>query len=104
MQPPIDFSSLIQVTLPKLAGKNIGEIITTLLPYIFRIVSFILLFLLVLGGYEILTSQGDPKKVASGNQRILYAVIGFVIMLTSFLLVRTIGRILNIKQIIGIFG
>jgi len=102
----IDFQSLIRTTLPdaRFSNATIGSIITLLLPYIFRIAGFLLLGLLVIGGYEIMTSQGDPKKVATGNQRIMYALIGFILIVVSFLIIRAIGRIFDIQQIVDIFG
>lgn len=102
----IDFPGLIKVTLPdsRLASGTLGGIITYLLPYIYRLAGFLLLALLVIGGYEIMTAQGDPKKVAVGNQRILYAVIGFIVMAAAFVIVQVVGNILNIQQLKDIFG
>jgi hypothetical protein len=64
----------------------------------------VLLGYLVYGGYEILISQSDPKRIASGNQKILYAIVGFIIILASFVIVRLVGLTLEIQQIIDIFG
>ena len=91
-----DFSSWIQETTPKFVGGTVGQIISALLPYIFGYI--------VLGGYQVLMSQGDPKQMAAGRGKITYAVVGLIIVITSYLIVQLVGRILNIQPIMNIFG
>ena len=105
-----DFSSWIQTTLPSsdLRGADgnitIGSIISALLPYIFGIAGFLILIYIVLGGYQVLISQGDPKLIAAGQEKITYAIVGFIVMFSAFWIVQLAGRILNIEQITDIFG
>jgi hypothetical protein len=49
-------------------------------------------------------SRGDPKATAAARDKITYALIGFVIILTSFLIVQVVARVLNIQAIRNIFG
>lgn len=103
----IDFDPIIEKTLPKLqtAGGSfsVGAIIRDLLPYVFTIAGFVLLGYLIFGGYEILISQSDPKKIASGYQKILYAVIGFILVFAAFWIVQLVAEILGIEKIKIIF-
>ena len=106
---PIYFRELIRITLPELAPGSgipfsIGHIIYRLIPYIFGIAGFLILIYVILGGFQILTSQGDPKAVASGQQKITYAVVGFLIMFTAYWVVRLIARIFSLDPILNIFG
>lgn len=101
---PIDFSELIKISTPKLINPTVGGIITILLPYIFVIAGFVMLGFFIFGGYEILTGGGDPKKIASGRQKIVYAIAGFLIVFASYFIIQIVGRVLNIKAIKDIFG
>ncbi|MDX1372663.1 MAG: hypothetical protein R3321_09345, partial [Nitrososphaeraceae archaeon] len=47
-----------------------------------------LLGYLILGGFNYLTSMGDPKKAEQGKQRITYAILGFLIIFVSFWIVQ----------------
>lgn len=42
------------------------------------------LFLVVWGGIRLITSGGDPKQVAAARQIITYAIIGLIVVLSSF--------------------
>ena len=82
------------------APKDIGTLIQNILPYIYGIVGMLLLVYLILGGLQIMTSRGDPKAVSAAQAKITSAIIGFVIVFISAILVRIIGQILGI----GVFG
>ena len=107
---PIDFRELIRITLPELVNPTSGipftvsGIVYRLIPYVFGIAGFLILIFIILGGFQILTSQGDPKAVASGQQKITYAVVGFLIMFSAYWVVRLIAKILSLNRIFDIFG
>ncbi len=48
-------------------------------------------FALVLGGIEYLTSAGNPNKMASAKDRIFTALSGLTLLLSSFLILKTIN-------------
>ena len=99
-----DFSSWITTATPNFVGRTVGDIISDLLPYVFGIAGFLILIYIVLGGYQVLISQGDPKLIAAGQEKITYAIVGFIVMFSAFWIVQLAGRILNIEQITDIFG
>lgn len=102
----INFNQLINVTLPNFSSDtlSIGLIISRLFPYLFGIIGFLLLGLLVFGGYEVLISQGDPKKMALGRDRITQAILGFIVVFAAYWIVKLAGAILDIQAITEIFG
>jgi len=79
---------------------NIGGLIGNALPYIFGAAGIGLLVYLVLGGFQMMTSQGDPKAMQGAQAKITNALIGFVIIIFAFVFVTLIGRIFGI----GAFG
>lgn len=59
--------------------------------------SAIVPIIIIYGGFQILTAGGNPEKVTSGKKTILYAVIGYAIILMSWGLVAVIQDILGVR-------
>ena len=76
---------------------NIGSIITQLLPIVFVLAGIILFIFLIIGGFGLLTSAGDPGKTKAAQGKITSAVIGFVIIFIAYWLVRIIEIMLGIQ-------
>jgi hypothetical protein len=83
--------------------KTIGSLISIILPYIFIGAGLALLVFLIIGGFQFLTSAGDPKSMEAGKARITQALIGFIIIFVSYWLVQIIAKILGIEAIQTIF-
>lgn len=56
------------------------------------------LLTIVIGGYSIMTSQGDPTKLNEGKENIIAAVSGILFLIFSIFLLRLIG-----VNILGLF-
>ena len=56
----------------------------------------VLFFLLVSGGFALITSGGDPQKVAGAWKTITYAVAGLVVILLSILILRLIKELTGV--------
>ncbi|MGA2910472.1 MAG: hypothetical protein ABSE04_01545 [Candidatus Microgenomates bacterium] len=76
---------------------NIGEVIGRALPYIFSAAAIGLLIYLILGGFQLMTSQGDPKAAQSAQAKITNALIGFVIVIFAFVIVQLFGQIFHLQ-------
>lgn len=101
---PIDFTGLTGETGLNSSLGNFGDIVSLIVKYAFPIGGLLLLLYLVYGGYALMTSAGDPKKMESAKAKITGALIGFIIIFVSFWIVQIVGRVLNIQPIIDIFG
>lgn len=93
-----------EAKLPDLGGITIGGLISSILPYVFGAAGIALLIYLVIGGLQMMLSRGDPKAIQSAQAKITNALIGFIIVIISFLLVRLIGQLLGIDVFRPIFG
>ena len=49
-----------------------------------------LFIMLLIGGFKYLTSGGDAKKAESGRSTIMWAIIGLVVMISSYAIIRAI--------------
>lgn len=54
------------------------------------IVLLILLIMFVIGGFNYLTSFGNPEKIKKAQGTLQYAVIGLVLYLSAFLILKVI--------------
>jgi len=65
----------------------------------------VLFVLLIVGGFNYLTSGGDPKKIEGAKATLTYAIIGIVVLVLAFLIIRLIETLTGAKvtefQIIG---
>lgn len=75
---------------------NLASVVSLALPYIFPIAGVFLLFYLILGGFNYLTSMGDPKKAAAGQAKITNAIIGFFIIFVAFWIVRIVDYLFGL--------
>lgn len=64
---------------------------------IFGIVYFVYHF--ILAGYHMISSQGDPKKYEEAKHSLLYSIIGVIIILSVFVLLKAIGTIFGIQDL-----
>jgi len=75
--------------------QNLGGLISRILSFIIPLAGIILLFVLIWGGFDYMMSQGNPEKVKSAQAKITTGLIGFFLLISSYLIVRVIA---------GIFG
>ena len=88
---------------PKITGKNLGAIISDILPYLFTGAGLLLLLYLISGGLSLMLSRGDPKAVQSARDKITGALTGFIIVFAAYWLVQIVGKILGITAFEQIF-
>lgn len=98
----VDFGALTREATPN-APSDIGGLISKLLTLFFPIAGFALLGYLIYAGYQYMFSAGDPKMMAKAQQGITYAIVGFVVISTGFIIVNFFGAVLDIQQIQDIF-
>jgi len=87
--------------LDPLKGKftTIGSIITQLLNFVFPLAGLILFIMLIIGGFELLTSTGNPEAIKKAQGRITSALIGFVIIFVAYWLVQILQSIFGLSPI-----
>ncbi len=73
----------IRLVNPLGEGSTIMTIINNILNYLIYISVPILALMILIGGFQILTARDNPEKIKSGRNTIMYATIGFTIILIS---------------------
>lgn len=71
--------------------------ISSILPNIYIISGILLLIYLVFGGIMIIGSAGNPDEASKGQKIITNAIIGFVIIFTSYWIIQIVEIITGIQ-------
>jgi len=74
-----------------------SKVITNILTIIFMAAILLVLFFLILGAFQWITSGGDKEKVGHARGTIVNALIGLAILALAFLIINIVGGILNIN-------
>lgn len=79
------------------SASKVGEIISTILPYVFVFAGLLLLFYLISGGFQMMTAAGNEKSLVQAKEKITNALIGFLILFISYWLVQILEAVLGIQ-------
>jgi spore maturation protein SpmA len=84
------------ITIPNpIACEEIGCVLEKVASFLLKIATPILTIMVLWAGFLFLTSAGNPEKVAKARQALLWAVIGFAIVLINW------GFASIVKEILG---
>mgnify|MGYP001607800297 CR=1 FL=1 len=98
----IDFNSLYS-KIGQSGTLTLGNILSPLLTYLFALAGIGLLLYLLWGGFNLMLSSGDPKKIEGAKAQITNAFVGFIIVFTSYWIVKILGLVVNVPGIINTF-
>lgn len=68
---------------------EVTDLINIIIKAALGIIGGLTLLMFVWGGFQWLTSAGNPEKVSAGSQTMIWAVIGVVVVLASYILLST---------------
>lgn len=89
VSPPPALDDLIKRD-PTGAG-GIGLFLSNLIALIYSIASIVLIFMLVWGAFDWLTSGGDKEKLQGAQRKILNAIIGIILFAIAFAVIQVLG-------------
>jgi len=96
----INFSQLNQTLQGmgfRYAASTPGEIISEVIKYIFIIAGLALFGFLIWGGFEFLTSAGDPDRVKAAQGKLTGAIAGFLIIFAAYWLAQILEIIFGLE-------
>lgn len=64
----------------------------------FALAVLVVLLMLIFGGIQWITSEGDKEKIANARKRILFSILGLVIIVLSVLVVNTLLSFFGMPQ------
>lgn len=84
--------------VPTIAGLEC--VIYNIFRVAISLIGIVIVFMILYGGFQLLTSGGDPKAVEGGKNTITYAVLGLVLAISSWIILTLISRITGNEQIL----
>jgi hypothetical protein len=77
------------------AGSTLTDLVNVVTNWVFIVAGVIAFFYLVYSGFIYLTAGGNPDSAKKGQQGIINAIIGLVIIFLAFAIVKAIISLLN---------
>ena len=81
----------------KFPGGSIGDIVAGLIPYVMVFASLVLLFMLIGGGFTLLTAAGNADNMQKGQKLIVSSLIGFLVVFAAFWIMELLQIILGVN-------
>ena len=75
--------------------QGVNDIIITVLNIIIGVAFVIAVLFLVIGGFRYITAQGNEESAEKGRKTIVNALIGIVVIILSFAIVRIVSRVIS---------
>jgi len=77
---------------------GLGKLINILLKFVYPFGGIILFFMIVWAGFDYFFSEGKPEKLSNAKGKITYAIIGYTLLILSFLIVKLIASIIGLDD------
>ena len=74
-------ATTLSLTNPLGAGSTVNGVITSIGAFMVALAVPICGIMVIVGAFQMMTAAGDPTKFSNGRKTLLYAAIGFVIVL-----------------------
>lgn len=76
--------------------STIGDVVNQVTKFLVPFAAIILLLVLIWGGYDYILSQGNPEKLKGAQAKITSGIIGFILLIVSYLFVKLISLIFGL--------
>lgn len=77
-------------------NTDVGTVIGNGISILFVVASLLVLFYLIMGGINWITSGGDKEKVGKARGMIINALIGLAVLALAFVIWNLVGKIVNV--------
>lgn len=92
------------VSLPAGFAQNLADYINALLSFVMIIAALLVFYFLIIGAINWITSGGDKGKVETARNKIVTAVIGIIIVASSYALLLLVLNFLGFKNLEEVFS
>lgn len=81
--------------------EGLGPIFVNIISILIPVGGIILFIMLVVGGFSMMTSSGDPRKAEGAKNTITYAIMGAVVLALAFLILQIIAAFTGVPSILN---
>lgn len=79
-----------QLNLPQTSAD--ANTMGTIVQFTFAVIAAVSILVIVIAGFQLVISSGEPDKIAKARRTILYAVIGLIVAASAFTIVSFVVR------------
>lgn len=83
---------------------SVASLVNIFSPMLITGGAILFLVMTLSAGFTVLTAAGSAEKLAKAQKTFMFAIIGLLIVITSYITVRLLGSILGIEQELKPFG
>lgn len=77
--------------------SNTSKLINNILPNVYIAAGLVIFFMIVFGGFTIITNAGNKDKVQDGSKIITSAIIGLLVLFASYWIIQIIQVITGVS-------
>jgi len=93
-----DYKGITGWNIGGLDGRmTFGEIMTKLLPYIFVAAGLSMFVMLIVGGFELMVSGGEPGKIKVAQGKLTGGVVGFLIVVFAYFIAQVVEKVFGVN-------
>lgn len=81
----------------KFSGLKLADVISKALNYAIALAGVSMFGILIAGGFDLLTSGGNPEGIKKGTNKIVYALTGFIVVLGTYFILQFVELVFGIK-------
>ncbi len=89
IQPPAPLAGLLKNDQTGAGG--ISKFLSNLVALFFSLAAVVLIFMLLWGAFDWMTSEGDKEKLGAAQRKIISAIIGIVLFAITFAVIQILG-------------
>lgn len=93
---PLTIKAQVEIENP-VTSDSLWELLSRVIDFIFYISISIASLMIIIGAYFFLTSAGEPGKVQTAKNVILYALIGLVVVFLSKAIINLLLEIFGVE-------
>jgi hypothetical protein len=84
------------------AGKitSLASLVNNIVPIFLIFGALTFLIMLLRGAFIILAGEGKPENVAKGQKTLMFAVIGLIVMILAFTIVKLVGYFFQVNDLL----
>jgi hypothetical protein len=92
MANPLDLGKALkfQTGDANTAYTGVGSLINNILPNVYIAGGIIIFFMIVMGGFTIVSNAGNPDKIKDGGKTITSAIMGLLVLFASYWIIQLI--------------
>lgn len=99
IKPPPE---LLPFTAPDPTGKaGISKFLSNLVALFYGLAGIVLIFMLLWGAWDWMTSEGDKEKLDSARKKIINAIVGIILFAVAFAIIQVLGQFTGFQFFAG---